>query len=282
MNAAKTHTTASFQKSAKENASILASQNLAEASKPAKAEYKPVTEKAMIDAISDAGAWSKQALEMELATGLALFAANGGVSLESKRQLQAIYVQAGYKADAISSEHYKTVRRRIDASAGLYEHIGHDEIVSWIGRAKDRNAIQKIVSNLEEYNLDSIQSVFALIGKKPAAKPKANAQAIGSQKSSEAPQSSETQQPMGLPTVSLPEGSKEALPETAKIIGAAVAEGRTARGRRATDIEGAATIKTEHVSILIAPDAPREELMEISMKLLEYINTMQAKEAAIH
>lgn len=287
MNATKTHTTASFQKSAKERAAILSNGNLAEASQPAKATYKPVTMKAMIDAISDAGAWSKQALEIELATGLALFVENDGVSLASKKLLQEIYVQAGYKAETISSEHYKTVRRRIDSSSLLYEHIGHDEIVSWIGRAKDRNAIQKIVTNLEEYNLTGIQSVFALVGKKQSVKAKAPTQPLAapSQKPSEALQGAQTGEPIAAQGEALktpPEGSQQPLNDTARMIGAAVVEGRAARGRRASDVEGAVTIKTAHLAITVAPDVPKEELMEMSMKLLEYINTLQTKESAIH
>jgi len=291
MNATKaqaaTHTTASFQKSEKERAAILSNGNIAEASQPAKAAYKPVTMKAMIDAISDAGAWSKQALEIELATGLALFVENDGVSLASKKLLQDIYGQAGYKVDSISAADYKTCRRRIDASSELYQHIGHDEIVSWIGRAKDRNAIQKIVTNLEQYNLTGIQSVFTLVGKKQAAKDKATSQPLAapSQKPSEAPQGAE--QPSAIAAQggaekTSPEGSQQSLNDTAKLIGAAVAEGRAARGRRASDVEGAVTIKTAHLAITVAPDVPKEELMEMSMKLLEYINTMQAQEAAIH
>lgn len=292
MNAKNTHTTASFQRSDKERAAILSNGNIAEASQPAKATYKPVTTKAMIDAISDAGSWSKQALEIELATGLALFVENDGASLAAKKLLQDVYGQAGYKVDSISAADYKTCRRRIDAAAELYKHIGHDEIVGWIGRAKDRNAIQKIVSNLEEYNLTGIQSVFALVGKKQAAKPKAAAQPQQpTQKAPEAPQEAaggaETGGPIaaqGEAQKTAPEGSKEAQApsETAQMVGQAVAEGRAARGRRASDVEGSVTIKTAHMSITVTPDVPKEELMEMSMKLLAYINTMEAKEAAVH
>jgi hypothetical protein len=242
----------------------------------AKSAFRPVTQKAMVDAIMDAASWSKQALDVELATGLVLFAENEGVSLATKKLLQAVYVEAGYKSENISDEHYKTVRRRIDASAALFVHIGHEEIVSWIGKAKDRNAIQKIVAQLEQYNFTGINSVLALVGKKPVVKPKQESlreqpKAIGKEEEIKT-----------TANVRADEKEEQLASETAQMIGQAITQDRAARGRRASDVEGVATLKTEHLNLVIPLDIDKKELMEMSMKLLEYINAMQAKEAAVH
>lgn len=142
------------------------------------------TEKMLIDAMTDAHLLHRDALEIELAIGLSLFGLKGEAdkaTLQSKKDLRNIYLKAGYDAENASGSDYKTVMRRIGATADLYAKIGGREtLIDWIGDAAPAKQVEAIVEGLKQFRFSGISDVQAYVGKgqakrsKPAAEKKAD------------------------------------------------------------------------------------------------------------
>lgn len=135
---------------------------------PLKTWAKP-TEAQLVHALQDAGGFHRDALYLELAVGLALFATRtdgNKVDLQAKKALRAIYEQAGYACKTPVGEDYKTVSRRIGVSADLFAHLGGTETIhDWVGDTPAKQHVNVIMSHLREYPFDSINGVLAHIGK---------------------------------------------------------------------------------------------------------------------
>ena len=132
-------------------------------------QHLQVSDQVWVDALLSAGSFHRDALQLELAVGLSLFAAKvegSKVSLDDKRALRKIYEQAGYACSTPSSEDYKTVARRVGVAADLYTFMGGRETIQdWIEDAAPKKQVNKIMDRLKAYNFSGINSVLTYIGK---------------------------------------------------------------------------------------------------------------------
>lgn len=105
------------------------------------------------------------ALQIELSVGLSVFAMHGSTSKEARDMLNQIYVNAGWRSADPRGLDYKTVNRRINATASLFDKLGAEEINNAIGNNKEQRAINAIAKHLEHYKLLTVNDVFAFAGK---------------------------------------------------------------------------------------------------------------------
>lgn len=229
-----------------------------------------------VSAISSAAISYKFALQMELSVGLALFAEFGDTDRDAKRALSQVYQQSGYDCEKMDGADYKTVQRRIGAAADLFKFLKKDKIDEWTANTAEMASIQAIAKELEQYNLKGINSVLALVGK-PVTLPRDKAKPAAAS----APQ-------QAAPTGEAPkqkEPSEGQAKEVAQMLATGIQQTREqvaeeARNRRITDMVGAFNFSTEHVQVVIAPEATKSELIRLSMQLLEFAETLAVAEEA--
>lgn len=126
------------------------------------------TEAIWVNSLTDAGMFHRDALQLELAVGLSLFASmnDGTRMIDAKRALRKIYEKAGYACATPQGEDYKTVARRIGVAADLFTFIGGKEtIIDWVEDATASKQIPALVAHLKTFNFDGINSVLAYINK---------------------------------------------------------------------------------------------------------------------
>jgi hypothetical protein len=246
-------------------------------------KHLAVSTQTMVSAITNAAISSKYALQLELATGLVLFAEADGISRDSKQALQKIYVLAGYDAEDQYKSDYKTVRRRIDVAAELFNWIGQNKLAELIENRAEMAAITALVQFLEQYNFKGINSVLALVGK-PVKQPRkapaekstgTPAQVVAEAKPAEAPQAITEEKPAEKPS----ETTVEDAGPVAEAVAAEIEKSRAARGgRRKNDVPGTLNFSTEHVQVIVQPNASKAEITGIVMQLLEFVNTINVGE----
>lgn len=185
------------------------------------------------DALTHAAMNRKAAIQIELAVGLAVFQMHKSTSKDARAMLVDAYAAAGYRCVHISEMDYKTVNRRINATAALYEKI---PVAKWVGKLNDSDALKAICEGLAPYELYTVQDVLryaapqkvqSLVRVRPAAD-----------------------------VLSIPNnhtGQQKVQDQM----------------RRLNDQARAGiTISTEHLSILVPKDTPRTELIELAQQLL--------------
>lgn len=119
------------------------------------------TKRDFIAALEDAWVTRKESFHMEIAVGLALFAARGRADKPQKKELRELFASAGYACGSITGEDYKTVQRRIGVVADLFNFIGGVETIrDKVGDAKDR---KKYLAALTDY-LDNELKVYSING----------------------------------------------------------------------------------------------------------------------
>lgn len=223
-----------------------------------------------ISAITNATMSYKYALQLELATGLVLFAEAGEANRDSKRALQQVYISAGYDCADQYKQDYKTIRRRIDASATLFDWMEIDTILKLIDNRAEMNAIMAVVQHLEQYNLKGINSVLALCGKPVILKREKPADG------------DDNKQPKGeaKKTHSVKEYQQKQKEASASNAPANEKEGQQASSREQQAAEGTRFLNTEHIRVEIAASATKAELMDIAMKMLAIANALPDVEAS--
>lgn len=152
-----------------------------EANKPLPGEtpLKPlakITETALVNALSGAESFHRDALLIELSVGLALFASmttTNKVDLEMKRALRGIYEKAGYACATAEGENYKSVQRWIGATAALFTHLGGTETIrDWVEDAPANRQIAKIQEALGPHKFYYVSDVLTYVGKTPQKRPR--------------------------------------------------------------------------------------------------------------
>lgn len=125
-----------------------------------------VTTASCVRALEKAIGFGKQALYLEVAVSLATFASSStGADRATKRAVMDVYTKAGYNT-AVTGEDYKTVSRRINASAALYEKIGREAILSAMRGLREGKAIDSLCGYLDDtYQFTGINAVLEYAGK---------------------------------------------------------------------------------------------------------------------
>lgn len=130
-----------------------------------------------ISAINGAMVMGRKALNTELAVCLAIFAAEGNSEANTKGMVVEVYVKAGYKAENSTAPHYKTVNRRVNAAAGLFNMVGSEQVLEWIGKSQEEKMISSILKGLDTYEFNSMDDVLEFCGRPNNRTQKQNAQA---------------------------------------------------------------------------------------------------------
>lgn len=118
-----------------------------------------------ITAMNRSLAMSRQALQVELAVGLAVYHHFENTGLAAKKAFREIYAAAG-QVDCLTSESrsYQTVNRRMDRIAKLFDYLGRSKIRRVIGEHDGMNRIEALITYLEGLHLDSMDDVLNYVG----------------------------------------------------------------------------------------------------------------------
>jgi len=177
----------------------------------------------------------KLAFQLELSVGLAMFLVGGGATRSTRSKLNETYAAAGYRCATIADPDYKTVNRRINATAMLYEK---SPVAVWVGEHNEEDMLRAVMLGIEPYELFTVVDV---------------------QRYCNPPQPAPA-----TPTAAHPEILTGPAPATGQQQVISMFKRAAAQVAK-----GARHIETEHLALMIPDDTPREELIEMASKLLE-------------
>jgi hypothetical protein len=125
-----------------------------------------VTTDSCVRALEKSIGFTKGALYLEVGVALAVFASSStGADLATKRRVMDIYSQAGFEVENRGKD-YKTVHRRMTASADLFNMLGRETVLAAMDGLRDGKAIDRLCLHLgTEYKFDSINSLLEFVGK---------------------------------------------------------------------------------------------------------------------
>jgi hypothetical protein len=212
-------------------------------------ETVPVTPAACVRALEKAIGFAKSALHLEVAVALAMFASSdAGVDKEVKRKIMEVYTQAGFSTSPTGSD-YKTVNRRINASAALYVKMGRHAVLSAMGGLHEGKAIDSLREFLaDEFNFNGINAVLAVAGK-PVKQTNTPEQALIRAAK------------VGQATTVTPKAGEETA--MAATVGERIAQ------RRAEDA-GMVVIATANLHVAIPRTTTKTEVQELAMLLMDF------------
>lgn len=204
-----------------------------------------ISAKTCIKALSGAVLSRKAAFQTELGVSFAIFLVQGGTERGARQMLNEAYASAGMLCLTPADGDYKTINRRINATADLFNTIKLRTVKKWAGALDEDKLIAAMVEGLRPYELFSVADVQRYC---------APAETVHT----EPQQGTEPVQPHAN-ILTGPVGSNHTGQE--KIIN---------QFRRAADqvAKGAAHIETAHLALMIPKDATRDELVEMAQKLL--------------
>lgn len=103
----------------------------------------------------------KAAINLEIAVACAVFIDFGGSGLAAKKELYAVYADAGYDCKVGGEgKDYKTVNRRIGIAAQFFDSLEKDSLKAVMGDARDVAAIQSLVTHIgTKYNFRTMSDV---------------------------------------------------------------------------------------------------------------------------
>jgi hypothetical protein len=179
----------------------------------------------------------KAAIQLELAVGLAVFHLYKGTNKDARKMLAQAYSLAGWQCQKFADPDYKTVNRRINATASLYEKV---PVAKWIGRLEEMDIIQAICEGLEPYQLYTIQDVLRY----------AAPHRVQDKKFAVAP----AHDLLSGPAANNHTGQDRIMQQF----------------RRASDHidEGSRVLATDHISVVIPKETTRAEVLELARQLL--------------
>lgn len=183
----------------------------------------------------------KAAIQIELAVGLAVFLLHGSSSKDARAMLVDAYAAAGYRCLHINEMDYKTVNRRINATAALFEKL---PVAKWAGKLNDADAIRAICEGLEPYELFTVQDVLRYSAPHKVQQQQRAAVHVTPNTSI-----------LNLPTGNTNHTGQQKVTE----------QFRRAADRVEVD---AARVHTDHLMLIIPKGTPREELIEMAMQIM--------------
>lgn len=184
----------------------------------------------------------KAALQIELAVGLAVFM----TSDEPKTTLCEVYANAGYQCLLPSGIDYKTVNRRINATAELFRFLTADRLGKWVGRHSEDKMIAAIVLGIEPYEIVGIADV----------------------------------QRLSLPMMTRVSAHNRTIvqPHAAVLKGPTTGQdGIREMFRRASDQEPGRRVATEHLTLIVPEVITAAELVEMASGLLNLAKEKRAE-----
>ena len=119
------------------------------------------------EALTRANALAKASIALEMSVCIVIYAFNKGATLASKKDVRRAYMAAGYRCEDANGSDYKTVHRRLNAAALLYDQMGGTaNIIEIIGGYTGVAALMSINEHLNlVYSLPTLNAVFAAAGR---------------------------------------------------------------------------------------------------------------------
>lgn len=199
-----------------------------------------LTAETCVEALNMAAINRKTAFRIELAVGLGVFLANGGAGHDAKRLLNQAYASAGYECLLVTGIDYKTVNRRINATADLYDQL-HASVAKWAGKHGNKELLSALCVGLEPYQFFTVKDVQRYC------------------------HPSRTLPPVRTTTPVVPAYDAMDIP---------VATGQeviTQMFRRASDqmTEGAKRVEVGHLTLVIPQETTVDELISLARQLLD-------------
>lgn len=116
--------------------------------------------------INQAALSRRAALNLELAVGLIHFTQEAdGTSATGKANLKAVYNGAGYDCMDKTSRDYKTVNRRLNACAKLFDKLSSNTVYSYFENAEDtEQALDMVLAELAAYSFHTMDDVLEFVG----------------------------------------------------------------------------------------------------------------------
>lgn len=127
---------------------------------------------ACVKALAGAFALSSKALQSELAVSLFVFHALGGATLDAKRELRAVYSDAGRPCQEHTDPAYQTVMRRIGRAAALFDKLGARRVARAVDKLTPAGAIRALVDMLAPLGLDTMDAVGVYVGQMAPSAPR--------------------------------------------------------------------------------------------------------------
>lgn len=128
--------------------------------------FLQVSDGSCISQLEKAFGFGKSAIHLECAVALALFTfSDKGADRETKRHAMDLYGKAGYDVNP-NGEDYKTINRRVNAFATLYEYEERQAWMDAMDNQMEEQAIEALKNFLiQEYNFKGINDILAAAGK---------------------------------------------------------------------------------------------------------------------
>ncbi len=201
-----------------------------------------------VAAINRAAINRKSAFQIELAVGLAVYLNSGGTDKLAKAMLCNVYASAGYKCMSVNDMDYKTVNRRVNVSADLFNTLGQAKVEKWAGRHAEDRMIESLMLGVEPYELYTVSDVIRLCTPPATRKP---------------------------PTKILPASDILAIAGNAPL-----PKGQQTvvdMFRRAADqvAKGARHFETKHLALMVPDTTTRDEMIEMAHRLLSLADELQ-------
>lgn len=195
------------------------------------------------EALNTAAINRKAAIQLELSVGLAVFLLHGGSNKDGRAMLVSAYAAAGYACTHIGDMDYKTINRRINATAALWEKV---PVKKWVGKLDGKDALRAVYDGLAPYELFTIQDVMRYAAPQKVraqVKVKPNADILS------------------IPTGAAPPAANGNHTGQQKVMD---------QMRRVSDqVKAGTTVSTEHLTLLIPEGTPKSELIEMAAQLLQ-------------
>lgn len=121
----------------------------------------------LVSSIMQAAGSFKAAIDLEVAVCLTVFAQYRNSSLPAKKELYAVYREAGYKCEVGGEgEDYKTVNRRVNYAASFFDSLPEGTVDTIMGEeTRDAAALMNVVSHLaSKYSFRSMNDVLTAAG----------------------------------------------------------------------------------------------------------------------
>ncbi len=192
-----------------------------------------------VKALNAAALNRKQAFQVEMAVGLAIFHINKGTTKDARAMLTQAYSAAGYQCVKVADIDYKTINRRVNTSADLYNTLKGEKVARWAGRHGDESLIDTLVSGLQPYELYGVRDVERFC--EPPA-----------------PRQAKRGEIVVKPATDIVAGPPTGQANVLQMFRRAAAE----------VAKGATHIETEHLAMMVPDAATGAELMEMAHRLL--------------
>lgn len=125
-----------------------------------------VTTASCVKALTQSLGFGRTALYLEVGVALAVFAGSStGADLATKRRVMDLYSQAGFEIKN-GGKDYKTVNRRVNTSAALFNVLGLATVNAAMHGLRDGEAIKALISHMSTtYKFDTINAILEFVGR---------------------------------------------------------------------------------------------------------------------